>query len=285
MANMANMAWIENEFNEMKCPQTDNHIFNQIRTNGTEIVYLLNSAKAKIVDKATKNDPAFITAISHEVSTLDTLKQKILFMYSLFILAMPTVLQVFVDNGVKIMPYHLFMVLSCSSFEFDNSIRFHSFQYFRRIRVRVDVVKFLLSHISFDSREIIKNTLKTRLDIFTIFYSNTDLVSILVEENVIPPLNINDVRRLFLTYIMNGRLTENILHCLIKFGLPVNDKIGYPMHFAIESNQKNIFQLLLTNGWSLNIIDENGNSPLHYASLYGKYQFVQTILRFIVKIT
>ena len=267
----------------MRLPQTDNDMFNEIRNEGTPIVSLLNSSKAKVIDTGAKSDPEFIAALSHEVATLDKLRQKVLFMYALFILATPTVLQVFVEHGVKIMTHHLIMVLDESTFQFDNSIRFHSFQYFRRIQIRVNVVKFLLSHISFDARETIRTTLSIRLDLFKLFYNNSNLVRVLVEEHIIPPLNIADVRRIFLRYIINGYLTTNILQCLISFGLPLNDTSGYPIHLAIKNNQIDIFQLLIANGWILDVVDENGNTPLHFAYMRGKHQFIRAMLPTIVE--
>lgn len=55
-----------------------------------------------------------------------------------------------------------------------------------------------------------------------------------------------------------------------------------PLHYAVMSsteNQIDIMRMLIENGARVNDIDDDGRTPLHYASEYGKSRCIPILLK------
>ena len=51
-----------------------------------------------------------------------------------------------------------------------------------------------------------------------------------------------------------------------------------PIHYAIEKNKEEVFELLCNHYEDLNIPDESGMTPLHYAIAHENEQIIEMLL-------
>jgi len=51
-----------------------------------------------------------------------------------------------------------------------------------------------------------------------------------------------------------------------------------PLHIAATTDNKEILNVLLENGSDINVIDWDGQTPLHYAAMAGKIKMFKYIL-------